>query len=118
MNISELGIIGMFFTYSSTIREALEKQIHYNKILSDFLKISINANSASNSEIIEFKIEKKHPEPNYILQCQSVILTKTIQDIAGKEHQPEKMWFDFPVSKSNQKKFTHFFKCLNDIMFK
>ena len=111
INISELGITGMFFTYSSTIREALEKQINYNKLLSDFLKISLNANQTSNSEIIEFKIEKNHPKPNYILQCQSVILTKTIQDIAGKEHQPEKIWLDFPVSKDNLEKFTHFFKC-------
>ncbi len=110
IKVSELGITGMFFTYSYTIREALEKQIRYNKLLSDFLKISINSNSTLGNEIIEFKIEKNHPIPNYVLQCQAVILTKTIQEHSRQRTSTRKNMVRFPgVSKDYLEKIHSFF---------
>ena len=111
INIHELGIIGMFYLYSTSIRVAIEKQVTYSKVLSSFVEIKIEKATVAGNERIVIEFERSHPKPNYAIQCQTMIIINTVLELVGNSHQPEKVNFNFKIPEKDYEKFNSFFNC-------
>lgn len=109
ISMTELGLSGMFFLYSPTIRVAIEKMIKYEVLISDFLKMKIIP-QPHNRERIVLEVNDNHPQIQHVIQTQFTLLTYTFKQLAGKNHKPERVLFSAPYPKDISR-FDEVFDC-------
>ena len=109
ISMVELGLPGMFFLYSPTIRVALEKMIKYEMLISGFLRMKIVANSL-NRERIVLEVDSNHPQIQQVILTQSTLLVRTIDQLAGPNNKPEKVYFSMPYP-DDLNRFEEVFGC-------
>ena len=93
ISMAELGLPGMFFLYSPTIKIALEKIIRYHALVSGFLKMKIVPQPLKKVRIV-LEVDQSHPQIQHVILTQTTLLTHTIKKIAGLNHKPEKVFFN------------------------
>ena len=109
ISMTELGLPGMFFLYSPTIRTALEKMIRYKRLISGFLEMKIILQPLKRERIV-LNVNYDHPQFQHVILTQSTLLVQTIKQIAGQNHKPEKVLFSIP-HPDDLSRFNEIFDC-------
>ncbi len=109
ISMAELGLPGMFFLYSPTIKIAIEKMIKYEVLVSDFLRMSL-VSQPNHRERIILEVIHQHPQVQHVVLTQTALITQTIKQIAGNNHVPEGIFLRIP-QPSVTERFDKIFNC-------